>query len=192
MMENAKLNEYESLELITKMIERAKHTEIGRLNFVTLYGMLGLVMFTVSLVKPEPPYTLSWSVVAATSYAVPFAYHKMWRKQMTVTGSIVKRGWGLLALAGILTPFIGNLEAPQCVAALMVAIGSCMLFMLSGIYKLKAILIAAFIGLCSSIMAIISGGFHNASWVFWAYVFFAYCVYIGLSLHGNVDEIRTF
>ena len=35
-MENEKLNEYESLELITKMIERAKRTEIGRLNFVNI------------------------------------------------------------------------------------------------------------------------------------------------------------
>ena len=44
-MENEKLNEYESLELITKMIERAKRTEIGRLNFVTLYGILGLAVY---------------------------------------------------------------------------------------------------------------------------------------------------
>ena len=48
-MENEKLNEYESLELITKMIERAKRTEIGRLNFVTLYGILGLAVYIVTL-----------------------------------------------------------------------------------------------------------------------------------------------
>ena len=192
MMENAKLNEYESLELITKMIERAKHTEIGRLNFVTLYGMLGLVMFTVSLVKPEPPYTLSWSVVAATSYAVPFAYHKMWRNQMTVTGRVVKYGWGLFALVGIFVPIMGYWDAPLFVPPLMVIVGSCALFMLGGIYKQKAILIAGYFGLVSGVMFITTNGGKYTNANLFSYVFFVYCVYIGLSLRGNVDEIRTF
>lgn len=40
-MEEKKLNEYESLELISNTIERARKSEIGRLNFITLYGILG-------------------------------------------------------------------------------------------------------------------------------------------------------
>ena len=44
-MENENLNERESLRLISDMIERAKRTEIGRLNFVTLYGILGLAVY---------------------------------------------------------------------------------------------------------------------------------------------------
>ena len=62
-MENEKLTERESLELITRMIERARKTEIGRLNFVTLYGALGLVMYTLSLIWPVAPFLLLWMVI---------------------------------------------------------------------------------------------------------------------------------
>ena len=47
-MEDKKFNEYDSLELIAKTIERARKTEIGRLNFITLYGILGLATCNLS------------------------------------------------------------------------------------------------------------------------------------------------
>lgn len=57
-MENEKLNERESLELITNTIERARKSEIGRLNFITLYGVLGLVIYTVTLILPDDGYKM--------------------------------------------------------------------------------------------------------------------------------------
>lgn len=189
-MENEKLNEYESLELITKMIERAKRTEIGRLNFVTLYGILGLVMYTLSLIWIDATFQLWWMAVPVLSYGVPFVYHKMWRNQMTVTGRVVKYGWGLFALVGIFVPIMGYWDASAFVPPLMVIVGSCALFMLGGIYKQKAILIAGYFGLVSGVMFITTNGGKYTNANLFSYVFFAYCVYIGLSLRGNVGEIR--
>ena len=53
-MEDKKFNEYESLELIAKTIERARKTEIGRLNFITLYGILGLATYAFTQLMREP------------------------------------------------------------------------------------------------------------------------------------------
>lgn len=189
-MENGKLNEYESLELITKMMERARRTEIGRLNFVALYGILGVVMYTLSLIWTDAAFLLWWIAVPALSYGVPFVYHKMWRNQMTVTGRVVKYGWGLFALVGIIVPIMGYRDVPLFVPPLMVIVGSCALFMLGGIYKQKAILIAGYFGLVSGVMFIATNGGKYTNANLFSYVFFAYCVYIGLSLRGNVDEIR--
>ena len=161
------------------MIERAKRTEIGRLNFVTLYGILGLVMYTLSLIWIDATFQLWWMAVPVLSYGVPFVYHKMWRNQMTVTGRVVKYGWGLFAW-----------DASAFVPPLMVIVGSCALFMLGGIYKQKAILIAGYFGLVSGVMFITTNGGKYTNANLFSYVFFAYCVYIGLSLRGNVDEIR--
>lgn len=190
-MENGKLNEHESLELIAKTIERAKQSEIGRLNVVTLYGMLGLAMYTVSIVWPVAQLMLLWTAVPALSYGVPFAYHKMWRRQATATADIVKRCWGMLALTGIIVPVLGSLGNPAAVTPLMVIVGCCALFMLSGIYRQKTILWAGFIGFSFNVLPLASDGKPGLSTMFWSYVFFAYCVYIGLSLRGNADEIRT-
>lgn len=189
-MENGKLNEYESLELITKMMERARRTEIGRLNFVTLYGILGVVMYTLSLIWTDAAFRLWWIAVPALSYGVPFVYHKMWRNQMTVTGRVVKYGWGLFALVGIIVPIMGYRDVPLFVPPLMVIVGSCALFMLGGIYKQKAILIAGYFGLASGVVFIATNGGKYTNANLFSYVFFVYCVYIGLSLRGNVDEIR--
>lgn len=189
-MENGKLNEYESLELITKIMERARRTEIGRLNFVTLYGILGLVMYTLSLIWTDAAFRLWWIAVPALSYGLPFVYHKMWRNQMTVTGRVVKYGWGLFALVGIIVPIMGYRDVPLFVPPLMVIAGSCALFMLGGIYKQKAILIAGYFGLVSGVMFIATNGGKYTNANLFSYVFFVYCVYIGLSLRGNVDEIR--
>ena len=191
-MEDKKFNEYESLELIAKTIERARKTEIGRLNFVTLYGILGLLTYTFTQLMREPQWQLLWIAVAALSYGVPFVYHKMWRKPMTVTGRIVKRGWGYFALTGMGIALVGSVALSAYVAPLMTIVGSCALFMLSGVYKQKAILAASFIGLFSSAMVVATNGSYEGNYVFFAYLFYAYCVYIGLSLSGNVDEIKTF
>ena len=64
--------------------------------------------------------------------------------------------------------------------------------MLSGIYNQKGILAASFIGLFSSAMVIATIGSYEGNYVLLAYLFYAYCVYIGLSLIRNVDEIKTF
>ena len=182
-MEDKKFNEYESLELIAKTIERARKTEIGRLNFITLYGILGLATYVFTQLMREPQWQLLWIAVAALSYGVPFVYHRMWRKQMTITGRIVKRGWGYFALTGMGIALVGSVALSTYVAPLMT---------ISGIYKQKAILAVSFIGLFSSAMVVATNGHYEGNYVLFAYLFYGYCVYIGLSLSGNVDDIKTF
>lgn len=191
-MEDKKFNEYESLELIAKTIERARKTEIGRLNFITLYGILGLATYVFTQLMREPQWQLLWIVVAALSYGVPFVCHKMWRKQMTITKRVVKYGCGLFAFVGIIVPIMGYWDACLFVSPLMVIVGSCALFMLGGVFRHKAILIAGYYGLASGVMFIATNGGKYTSAPLFSYIFFAYCVYIGLSLSGKVDEIKTF
>lgn len=191
-MEDKKFNEYESLELIAKTIERARKTEIGRLNFITLYGILGLATYVFTQLMREPQWQLLWIAVAALSYGVPFVYHKMWRKQMTITKRVVKYGCGLFAFVGIIVPIMGYWDACLFVSPLMVIVGSCALFMLGGVFRHKAILIAGYYGLASGVMFIATNGGKYTSAPLFSYIFFAYCVYIGLSLSGKVDEIKTF
>lgn len=191
-MEDKKLNEYESLELIAKTIERARKTEIGRLNFITLYGILGLATYAFTQLMREPQWQLLWITVAALSYGVPFVYHKMWRNQMTITKRVVKYGWGLFTFIGILVPIMGYWHTYLFVTPLMVIVGSCALFMLGGVFRHKAILIAGYYGLASGVLSIATDGGKYTSAPLFSYIFFAYCVYIGLSLSGNVDEIKTF
>ena len=191
-MEDKKFNEYESLELIAKTIERARKTEIGRLNFITLYGILGLATYVFTQLMREPQWQLLWIAVAALSYGVPFVYHRMWRKQMTITKRVVKYGCGLFAFVGIIVPIMGYWDACLFVSPLMVIVGSCALFMLGGVFRHKAILIAGYYGLASGVMFIATNGGKYTSAPLFSYIFFAYCVYIGLSLSGKVDEIKTF
>lgn len=180
-----------ALSLIAKTIERARKTEIGRLNFVTLYGILGLLTYTFTQLMREPQWQLLWIAVAALSYGVPFVYHRMWRKPMTVTGRIVKRGWGYFALTGMGIALVGSVALSTYVAPLMTIVGACALFMLSGVYKQRRYWQQASSG-CFRAMVVATNGSYEGNYVFFAYLFYAYCVYIGLSLSGNVDDIKTF
>ena len=191
-MEDKKFNEYESLELIAKTIERARKTEIGRLNFLTLYGALSLVVTILTWIMPNAGLEWLWMAVPLLSYGVPFVCHKMWRKQMTITKRVVKYGCGLFAFVGIIVPIMGYWDACLFVSPLMVIVGSCALFMLGGVFRHKAILIAGYYGLASGVMFIATNGGKYTSAPLFSYIFFAYCVYIGLLLSGKVDEIKTF
>lgn len=187
-MENKKLNERESLELISNTIERARKSEIGRLNFITLYGVLGLVVYTVTLILPDDGYKMLWMFVPAVSYLVPFFYHKMWQTPTTVTGRVVKSCWSWMALLGTLTPLCCILNV-NMTSSFMIIVLSGAMFMLCGIYKHKTILWCGLIGMFPSLFDLAFSYDVNYSYVFWHYVFLAYSVYIGLMIN-KTDDIR--
>lgn len=187
-MENKKLNERESLELISNTIERARKSEIGRLNFITLYGVLGLVVYTVTLILPDDGYKMLWMFVPAVSYLVPFFYHKMWQTPTTVTGRVVKSCWSWMAFLGTLTPFCCILNV-NMTSSFMVIVLSGAVFMLCGIYKHKTILWCGIVGMFSALFNIGFNDEVNYAYIFWHYVFFAYSVYIGLMI-DRTDDIR--
>lgn len=189
-MENENLNERESLRLISDMIERAKRTEIDRLNFVTLYGILGLAVYIVTLTMPGRGYERLWTVVAAVSYGVPFVYHRMWKRPMTITGQVVKQGWGCFALVGLFLPVVVSMDRPLFAAPLMSIVLSGALFMLSGIFRNKAIMWCGFIGLAFNLLTIADNGRPTISSIGWNCVFLIYSVKIGLMIDKKADKIK--
>ena len=187
-MEDKKLTEQESLELIAKTIERARKTEIGRLNFLTLYGALSLVVAILTWIMPNAGFEWLWMAVPLLSYGVPFVYHKMWEKPMTITGRIVKKGWGNFAYVGVIAAFCAVSYKPEMATAIMSIVGSCAIFLISGLFKKASILWCAFIGLGYSILSIANNGETWSNWNFWLVVFLGYCIYIGVTINADEDE----
>ena len=185
-MEDKKLTEQESLELIAKTIERARKTEIGRLNFLTLYGALGLVVTILTWVWPKARLEWLWMAVSVISYGVPFVYHKMWKKPMTVTGRIVKKGWGNFAFMGVFAAFCAAFFKPEVTTGVMVMVGSCAVFLLSGLFKRTSIMGCAFTGLGVGIIFVTNNGESWNSWNYWLAVFLAYCTFTGVTI--NIDD----
>lgn len=93
-MDDKELNEKESLELITRMIDRARQTELGGLNFIRLYGGLGVLLMIVRFIWHDDWLNALWIPVPLVAYLVPFVRERMWKKPRTVMGRIVKTGWG--------------------------------------------------------------------------------------------------
>ena len=185
-MENEKLTERESLELITRMIERARKTEIGRLNFVTLYGALGLVMTIAMWTLPEAGLYPLWIAVPVVSYGVPYVYHKMWKKPMTVTGRIVKSGWFYFAWLSLLSAIFGTFDKPGQLIPLMILPLCCALFMFSGLFKNKDVLVCAFWGTVWSVMSFVENEAVRSSRMTCFCLFFAVSIISGLSIDKDM------
>ena len=107
---------------------------------------------------PGRGYERLWTVVAAVSYGVPFVYHRMWKRPMTITGQVVKQGWGCFALVGLFLPVVVSTDKPLFAAPLMSIVLSGALFMLSGIFRNKAIMWCGFIGLAFNLLTIADNG----------------------------------
>ena len=77
-MENKNMTEQESLRVITDMINRARKENIGRFNFLTVYGVLAFVMSLVAKFVEPGPWMWAWMAVPVVSLAVPFVLYRMW------------------------------------------------------------------------------------------------------------------
>ena len=181
-MENEKLNERESLRLISDMIERSRKAEISRLNFVTLYGVMGLVLTVLEWIGTPEWVKGLWIVVPVVAYGVPYVHEKMWRKPMTIVGRIVRQGWKYFAWLAIISAVYGVFDAPRLILALMVLPLSCALFMLSGMFKDKSVLVMAFWGMVWSVMTFADTAAMRSSRIFCFCLFFAVCILCGFDI----------
>lgn len=147
-MDDKELNEKESLELITRMIDRARQTELRGLNFIRLYGGLGVLMMIVQFIWHDDWLNTLWIPVPLVAYLVPFVRERMWKKQRTVMGRIVKTGWGKFTLLAVIAAIYGAFDVPQHILPLMALPLVCAMFMLSGMLKSGDLLGIASGGLC--------------------------------------------
>lgn len=181
-MEDKKLSEYESLELISNTIERARKSEIGRLNFITLYGVMGLVLTVLEWIGTPGWVKGLWIVVPVVAYGVPYVHEKMWRKPKTIMSRIVRQGWKYFALLALISAIYGVFDAPRLMLALMALPLSCALFMFSGMLKDKSVLVMAFWGMVWSVMTFADTAAMRSSRIFCFCLFFAVCITCGFDI----------
>lgn len=180
--ENKELNERESLRLISDMIERSRKAEISRLNFVTLYGVMGLVLTVLEWIGTPEWVKGLWIVVPVVAYGVPYVHEKMWRKPMTIVGRIVRQGWKYFVWLAIISAVYGVFDAPRLILALMALPLSCALFMLSGMFKDKSVLVMAFWGMVWSVMTFADTAAMRSSRISCFCLFFAVCILCGFDI----------
>ncbi len=174
-MDDKELNEKESLELITRMIDRARQTELRGLNFIRLYGGLGVLMMIIQFIWHDDWLNALWIPVPLVAYFVPFVRERMWKKPRTVMGRIVKTGWGEFTLLAVLAAIYGAFGVPQHMLPLMALPLVCAMFMLSGMLKSGDLLGTAFGGLCFCL-----AGFGKdelrGSLLYGFFIFFLFCL----------------
>lgn len=189
-MDDKELNEKESLELITRMIDRARQTELRGLNFIRLYGGLGVLMMIVQFIWHDDWLNTLWIPVPLVAYLVPFVRERMWKKQRTVMGRIVKTGWGKFTLLAVIAAIYGAFDVPQHILPLMALPLVCAMFMLSGMLKSGDLLGTAFGGLCFCLVGF--GQEKMQGFVqFWIFAFFVFCLLSDFGLSRKKRDKKT-
>lgn len=105
-MEEKKLTEKESLELITRMIQSTKENlEVGRGNKFLMYGYftvaLGIVIFLLSLFTHNNLYSWGWCLMFACWAFVSWKAKKP--DVITYTGKAIQRVWQIMGLMFAIT-----------------------------------------------------------------------------------------
>lgn len=104
-MENKNMTEQESLRVITDMINRARKENIGRFNFLTVYGVLAFVMSLVAKFVEPGPWMWAWMAVPVVSLAVPFVLYRMWTWRGMFFSRILRNGFLLFAFMGLVAAY---------------------------------------------------------------------------------------
>ena len=101
---------------------------------------------------------------------------------MTIVGRIVRQGWKYFVWLAIISAVYGVFDAPRLILALMALPLSCALFMLSGMFKDKSVLVMAFWGMVWSVMTFADTAAMRSSRIFCFCLFFAVCIMCGFDI----------
>lgn len=107
-MENLKLSEKESLELITRMIQNTKQNiKVGSGNIFLIYGYLGvtisLIVFTLIQFTHNGIWSLLWFLMFAP---MPFVIHQRKKEKKefsTYTDKVITNTWKIIGWFFVLT-----------------------------------------------------------------------------------------
>ena len=155
-MEERKLNEKESLELITQMIQNSKkNLQVGRGNQFILWGWLGAitslaVMFMLMWTK-NPTWNWLWFAIPVIGWPVMMWQLKKAEKPViTFTDKVLKAVWmsiGSVGMAGIflMAIYAKNMMLMLPGVCLLMAIG---VFITGAVLNDRTLKIYAFSALC--------------------------------------------
>lgn len=106
-MEEKKLNEKESLELITQMIQNSKkNLQLGDGNIFLLWGYLSsitaLVVFALVKISGDPIWNIIWFAIPAIGWPVMYLQKKKEAKPvLTYTDKTLTSLWAIIGQYGI-------------------------------------------------------------------------------------------
>jgi len=126
------------------MISEARKKDLGKVNFISLYGTLGFVLALISKFVPSGRWQWAWLAVPVLSYAVPFVRQRMWQWDVTVFGRIVKRGFFWMMLMGAGAAAYMNVYRADLLIAMMTVPLGCSMFLLCGLLRRPTFLIVGF------------------------------------------------
>lgn len=160
-MEDKKLNEQESLELITRMIQNSKRNlEVGSGNIFLLWGYLGavvpLVIFVLVLLTKNHAWNWLWFLIPLVGWPMQYIMQKKEGKPViTYTDKALMAVWRTIGTMGMLGVFwlclnVDNMGLMMpgviLVMALGVAVTGCLIeskFMVNSAYFSFGLALAA-------------------------------------------------
>ena len=133
-MEERKLNEKESLELIAQMIQNSKkNLQVGRGNQFILWGWLGaitsLVVMGMLMWTKDPMWNWLWFAIPAIGWPVMMWQMKKEKKPVvTFTDKVLKAVWMSIGSIGMLGTFLMAIYAKNMMlmlpgVSILIAIG---------------------------------------------------------------------
>ena len=90
-MDNNKITEQESLRIISEMINRARKEELGKWNFVSIYGIAGALLCLVAKIAGNGPWMWAWTAVPLLAWGLPWLFVRRRRRSATLFSSIAGR-----------------------------------------------------------------------------------------------------
>ena len=135
-MEERKLNEKESLELIAQMIQNSKkNLQTGNGNILLLWGYLctvtALVVYILTLSTDNPTWNWLWFAIPVIGYPITYwQLKKEVKPVLTYTDKVLKNIWKIIGEYGI------------CVSII------CALYFNTMVFILPMILILVSLGMC--------------------------------------------
>lgn len=185
-MVNKDMTEQESLRVITDMINRARRENIGRFNFLTVYGALAFVLSLVARFVELGPWMWAWMAVPVVSLAVPFVLYRMWTWRGMFFSRILRNGFLLFAFMGLVAAYYSLKGNMNLTIVMMVAPPACAMLLLCGLLRSSGLLVIGGWGIVIIVNAVFSDrpfffGIGQNSSLYYNF-FYLFCVLEGLSI----------
>lgn len=192
-MDNNKITEQESLRIISEMINRARKEELGKWNFVSIYGIAGALLCLVAKMAGNGPWMWVWTVVPLLAWGLPWLFVRRRRRSATLFSSIAGKSFFWLMVMGELLAVSSMQRNPDIIINLMMVPLGCAMFMLTGLLRMRSLLTMGFWSVLLAVWRFFtlderffSGmGFHSSLFYL---AFFAVCAATGYGIDSSCND----
>lgn len=192
-MDNNKITEQESLRIISAMISRARKEELGKWNFVSIYGIAGALLCLVAKVAGNGPWMWAWTAVPLLAWGLPWLFVRSRRRSATLFSSIAGKSFFWLMVMGELFAVSSMQRNPDIIINLMMVPLGCAMFMLTGLLRMRSLLTMGFWSVLLAVWRFFtlderffSGmGFHSSLFYL---MFFAVCAATGYGIDSSCND----